>query len=327
MILILSNHGDFSTDIVIDWLRSFKANFLRINSFDFLENTFFYSRSRSKSQIRLGGYELYPEEIGSVWFRKFGFFRYSKQCRSLHKELDSFSIGHISTEFSRILESFEHIFSKSFWLTNPKYVVLNKPVVLTIASELGFLVPDTFIINNKADLEYLISCNNQRYITKSIYDPLSISLKGERYMMYTTEVTRKDLRFLPETFFPSMLQEFIEKEYEIRVFFLSGNCFSMAIMSQSDAQTRLDYRKYNYDNPNRFIPYKLPNEIETKISNLMNILKLNTGSIDFIVDKKGVLYFLEINPTGQFGMVDFSCNYGLHKKVAELLINNDNNII
>lgn len=35
------------------------------------------------------------------------------------------------------------------------------------------------------------------------------------------------------------------------------------------------------------------------------------------------LYFLEINPTGQFGMIDFPCNYGLHKIVAKKLINLD----
>jgi len=47
---------------------------------------------------------------------------------------------------------------------------------------------------------------------------------------------------------------------------------------------------------------------------------LNCASIDLIKSTNGKYYFLEINPVGQFGMVDFPCNYGLHKIVAEELI-------
>ena len=55
----------------------------------------------------------------------------------------------------------------------------------------------------------------------------------------------------------------------------------------------------------------------------MNKLDLISGSLDFILDIEGDFVFLEVNPVGQFGMVDFPCNYGLHRKIAEYLIFKD----
>ncbi|SJL19874.1 hypothetical protein PGIN_3-3_00944 [Porphyromonas gingivalis] len=120
-----------------------------------------------------------------------------------------------------------------------------------------------------------------------------------------------------------MVQKAIPKQFEVRVFFLMGECFSMAIMSQDDENTETDYRKYNFDNPNRFLPFQLPKNIEDKVVDLMAELSLNTGSIDFILTPENEYIFLEVNPTGQFGMVDYSCNYGLHEKVANILIAKD----
>ena len=94
----------------------------------------------------------------------------------------------------------------------------------------------------------------------------------------------------------------------------------MAILSQKDGQTKIDFRKYNNSKPNRVMPYKMPNEIETKIIKLMQILDLNTGSLDFIYSDKNEFVFLEINPIGQYANVSYHGNYYLDKIIAEELI-------
>lgn len=110
----------------------------------------------------------------------------------------------------------------------------------------------------------------------------------------------------------------IEKEFEVRTFYLNGKCWSMAIFSQNDEQTRVDFRKYNRIKPNKNVPYNLPIDVEEKIHQLMQFLDLNSGSIDFI--KKGNQhYFLEINPIGQFTGMSNTCNYSLEQKIAEYL--------
>ena len=137
-----------------------------------------------------------------------------------------------------------------------------------------------------------------------------------------TELLSKNRKkYIPDTFPPSFFQKCIEKEYEIRTFFIENDYYSMAIFSQNDEQTKIDFRNYNESKPNKFIPYILPEDIKSKLIELMKCINLNCGSIDLIVGKDGNYYFLEVNPVGQYDMVSVPCNYNLHKKIAEYLIN------
>jgi len=117
-------------------------------------------------------------------------------------------------------------------------------------------------------------------------------------------------------FFPSYIQEYIEKKYELRIFFIETEFWAMAIFSQNDDQTKTDFRNYNHSKPNRNIPYVLPKELEEKLIRLSKKTGVNCGSIDMIVTKNDEYIFLEINPIGQFGMVSNPCNYYLHERIA-----------
>jgi ATP-GRASP peptide maturase of grasp-with-spasm system len=204
------------------------------------------------------------------------------------------------------------------WLTNPFKINLNKPYVLQTAKNYGLEIPKTYIVNSASDLLKDVSL-----ICKSILDPMIAKYENNDCMMYTSQISDADFQNLPARFLPSYIQEKIEKKYEVRIFYLNGRCYSMSIFSQKDIQTETDFRNYNWEKPNRFVPYQLPKEEGIKIKKLMQHLGLNCGSIDLIKAINDKYYFLEINPTGQFGMVDFPCNYGLHKKVAETLIEMD----
>lgn len=159
--------------------------------------------------------------------------------------------------------------------------------------------------------------------SKSVYNAFSFIQNDIGYTSYTSEINLNFINKLPTNIFPSLVQEKVEKEYEIRVFYFLGKFYSMAILSQNNKQTELDYRKYDLKKPNRFIPYKLSDKLKNKISLFMKKLNLNIGSLDFIKSTNGKIYFLEVNFMGQFGMVDFPCNYGIHKDIAEFLINFD----
>jgi glutathione synthase/RimK-type ligase-like ATP-grasp enzyme len=94
----------------------------------------------------------------------------------------------------------------------------------------------------------------------------------------------------------------------------------MAIFSQLDMQTSIDFRNYNLTKPNRTVPFKLPAHVESKLIQLMSILGQKTGSIDIIVTDEKEFVFLEVNPVGQYGMVSYPCNYELNMKMAEYLV-------
>ena len=147
--------------------------------------------------------------------------------------------------------------------------------------------------------------------------------KVRKWTLYTSEVQEEDFELIDDTIFPSLFQRKIAKEYEIRSFFIDGQFYSMAIFSQKNAQTKVDFREYDHEVPNQTSTYQLPGSVQEKLTRLMEALKLDTGSIDLIRTLDGEYVFLEVNPVGQFDNVSYFCNYNLEKIIAQALINRD----
>jgi len=128
-----------------------------------------------------------------------------------------------------------------------------------------------------------------------------------------------DKKSVSSFFAPSLIQKYIEKEYEIRSFYLRGKFYSMAIFSQQNEITKTDYRKQTAKK-NRRVPYALTKAVEEKLRKLMNMLNIDTGSIDLIKAKNGDMYFLEVNPSGIFNDLSYSCNYYIEQTIANILM-------
>ncbi len=137
---------------------------------------------------------------------------------------------------------------------------------------------------------------------------------------YTKLVNKRFINSLPDIFPTMLFQQYIEKEYEIRIFYLDGKLYPMAIFSQSSDKTKVDFRNYDFNNPNRTVSCKLPKEVEEKLMAFMKDYKFDAASVDMVKCKNtGKHYFLEVNTHGQFGMVSEPCNYYLENKIAETL--------
>lgn len=190
-----------------------------------------------------------------------------------------------------------------------------------IAKRNNLKVPATLVTSLKVDLQEFVR-KHEKVITKPIHNGhLSFNHDNLRYTCKGTQIlTEEFIGGLEERFYPSLFQEYIDKKVEIRVFVLAGKVYPMAIFSQLDPQTQYDFRNYNRQKPNRAVPFTLPAEVVESIVGFMRESDLDTGSIDLILDKKNNYYFLEVNPTGQFGWVSDECNYYLEKKVANYLI-------
>jgi len=51
---------------------------------------------------------------------------------------------------------------------------------------------------------------------------------------------------------------------------------------------------------------------------LVQQLRLKFGALDFLLDKSGVYWFLEINPNGQWGFVEEETGLPISKAMVEL---------
>lgn len=308
MILIISEEFDHSTNQIIEWLIYFNADFIRINANDKIKLRF--SDKRIYFEEKEGRFKFALDEIKTVWYRR-GFLNFDFKFDTLD-EIQKFQ----HTEFIKIKEFIYYKLTKINHINSYYKSDVNRLIVSDIAKEIGLKTPDEFITDNRFDLKKI---KKDGYITKSIAGSLMLDF-GDTYLVgLTTKI--KDLDNVLEDFHPSLVQEYIEKKYELRVFYLKGDFYTMAIFSQKDQQTKVDFRNYNKKNPNRNVSFKLPNSIQEKIKILMTRLGINCGSLDLIVDEKLNFIFLELNPIGQFGMVSIPCNYNLNKIIAKSLIN------
>lgn len=300
MILIISNNGDSTTTKVIKYLSAMGKKFIRVHEDEFFE----IKTDKKRIYLISDRNNFFPDEIASTWYRRGGlkFKRLSYENNAVNHHMDEHQHW-LEDYVIKTLES-----KKSINKQSNNHV--NKLLVLEQAKKIGLNVPEYFLAENTD--EVIIHETITKPITENvILDSVDKNFNG---IIYTSVVQEKE----KEKFFITFFQEKIEKDFEIRSFYLDGKMWSTAIISQNDEQTKTDFRKYNYKNPNRKVSYQLPEDIEEKTHQLMRSLGLSCGSIDFI--KNGdIFYFLEVNPTGQFIGLSDICNYSLEKEIAQYL--------
>lgn len=317
MILIISINYEQSTSEVAEWLLFYNAKFEIVTETNTVKQLS-YKLNEEKNEITIfttSGNTINFNEIGSVWYRR-------------NKFANGNGILNEGDDFKKEVDYFVEI-SKAEWKCTNDCLMLslkdkmiigdhtksapNKIAVLELAKSVGLMIPDSIITSQKKDL-----LNSKwRMINKNISNVAHTAIDNKSYCNRTVEI---DTDALPETFFPSLFQKLIVKKYELRIFFLRGKFYSMAIFSQADNKTAIDFRNYNHAKPNRTVPFELPSEIELKLKKLMSLLEMNTGSIDMMVTPDDEYVFLEVNPDGQFGMVSYPCNYFIEREIATILL-------
>lgn len=325
MILIVSDEIDQTTNSVIDWLIQQNLEYIRINSDCFFHSTFIRLSSKgitisfANEGMRN---EIDVSEVSSFWYRKGDFtYDYSSFLLTSPKGLKKDVYEHLFDEWHTIKNFFfDTLGQKKNILGNYFEGVSNKLSYLKLAMECKLLVPDTYVCNERNQVyELFKQKQNDEFITKSVQDIFNSVYQGYNLYTYTSLISVNDIKDLPNTFFPSLIQQKINKKYELRIFFMNDKFYPMAIFSQQDNKTKIDFRNYNREKPNRTVPYKLPDEIEKKLTKFIHSSQLNTGSIDMIVSPANEYYFLEVNPSGQFGSLSYDCNYYIEKKIANYL--------
>lgn len=323
VIIVVSQHeAEHSTVLVIDWLHFLKADYRKINGINALCDIN-YTISSIGSTVNYQA-DNKKVEADVVWYR-----RWTPQDYFI-ENADITDSATLNIQFRDYYKDENRILAKYFLaelnggylLSDFSRISINKLGVLKYAAGVGLSIPHTLVTASKSALEDFMNTNRD-IIIKNISEVGMFSHKERIFVSYTTGFSRSDLNRVPGIFFPTIFQAKVEKRYELRVFYLDGKCFSMAIFSQENEQTKTDFRIYDFENPNRNVPYDLPVSEEDKIDRLMKKLGLNCGSVDLIRAVTGEYVFLEINPVGQFGMVSEPCNYFLEKKIAEHLIDHD----
>lgn len=312
MILIISQHFEATTDQIIEWLLFKEKKFFRVNENNFVEEIQIKNLEEPVVLHFSCGKVLDFKLIESFFYRR-GDFKYNFRKLNITCEEVNVVVESLRSEWQRVKEYLYTVLERKHFIGNISSNDINKLSVLYEAQRIGLNTPRTFIVSNKQSYE------ENKFpvtITKTIHNVLHF--KHEETLYFNrTEICNSDQ--FTNSFFPSLFQEYVSKKFEIRSFYIGGKFYSMAIFSQQNKRTEVDFRNYDFTDLNNRVPFRLPRDVEDKLHQLMQRFNLNTGSIDLIYTKDNRFVFLEINPAGQFGMVSSPCNYYLEKLLANQL--------
>lgn len=321
-IIILGESCDKSTDLVCLWLMHWNIPFLRLNEENEINPVIGieYEDADTKIFIHKEGIRYNLDGIQKTWFRRGYFlFRRIADIPTLSRETNDSIKEHLSNE-GKTLEHFLYYYlSKGSAINHPEKYNYNKLIALREAQKVGLKIPQTLLSVCPDDIRRFLNKQGS-CISKSIQDLMGIRTNNDyAFTGKTVRVEKNEI--CPKGHWYSLFQKEIKKKYELRIFYFMGKIFTMAIFSQMDKESELDFRNVdvNGNHPNRMVPFTLPNKVARKIHKLMNNLKLESGSIDIIVDNNNDYFFLEVNPVGQFNFVSELCNYHIEKYIANFL--------
>lgn len=305
MILIITHKQDYTVDFVVNKLNSRGLKYKRLNCEELIKKNYQLS-FKDDFVFSFDGIENFH----SVWFRR---------TRLPHIEgLKAEEKQYILNEYDSLLKN---IFSSlnTNWLSEPKYVynAENKVLQLKLAKKVGFNIPKTIITNDKEKIKEFYIENNQDIIIKPLAQT-RVNYRNNAAFIFTN-IVKKELIDSIEQYDinPCIFQENIKKAYEIRVTVIGEKVFASSIYSQSNANTKVDWRKEKLN----FNIEELPKHVINKCLQLLKELNIKFGAIDIIKTPNGDYIFLEINPNGQWAWIEMQTGQKMSDEIIKFLQN------
>lgn len=305
--LVVSSSIDYSTDLVCFEFLELKKSYLRINRDQFGEYEIIYSLQDQEMKISMDGelYTIRNDNLKGIYFRAPVFLRSHKKY-NVHEQL-------YRSQWSSFIRNLM-IFDKAKWINHPvnTYRAENKLFQLQCAQDLGLLIPKT-CVGNILPKNILL---DKKYIVKSL-DTALFYTDSQEYFTYTSVIDGNELVEANIKDAPVIIQEFLEDKKDLRVTVIGNFIFPVSITKNGE-NIYGDWRKNKKDD----LQYKseiLPNEISNKIIKLMNKLGLIFGGID-LAFSNGKYYFIEVNPTGEWGWLSPYSPIPLEKAIVNELV-------
>lgn len=254
------------------------------------------------------------EQVAAVWTR-------SPWPPELPEDLDPAYRKASLEQSAAALDGFLDGLTGAAWVNPPEANrgAGNKLRQHRLARAAGLALPTTLITNDPGEVRTFFDRHDGRVIAKLLL-PLSRSMGRTRDFLATTELSADDLEHLDSLrYAPMIFQERIPKDHELRVMVVDGELFTGAIEVGDTGAQAADWRLAS--------PVEvgwqrgtLPQPTAERLRRLMTSLGLVAGAADFIVPPTGEPVFLEINPLGEWGMLERDLDLPISHALATALL-------
>ncbi|HEX8824273.1 MAG TPA: MvdC family ATP-grasp ribosomal peptide maturase [Archangium sp.] len=316
VVLLLTHSGDYYTiDRVAEEVTRRGLLPVRLDTDDFPGKWGLATAPGDEGWLNTPAGELREREVQAVWLRRLMPPRFDEELEPAYRTS-------CARESLATLEGFlDTLESSGCRFVNPPaadHLAHNKPRQLRLARELGLEVPRTLITNDAARVRAFFQQVEGGAVTKML-TPLSQSMDGSRPFLYTSELRAEDLEDLEGLrYSPMVFQERIPKSHELRVVVVGNHCFVGAIDASRSAAGQVDWRRARPDECS-WQAGALPSGVSTRLVRLVAALGLVYGAVDLIVTPEGRHMFLEVNPGGEWGMLEKELGLPIAEALAEAL--------
>jgi hypothetical protein len=259
-------------------------------------------------RLRTPDAELPMHEVSAVWTR-----RVFSPPRP--EGLSDLEADQCVRESRAALEGFLSALCDADWLDPLPRVrhAENKLVQLREALRAGLQVPRTIVGNDPDEVHRLWDVCRGQVVAKML-TPVAQSMGPPAAAVYTHALSASDLDDLDGlALSPMIFQERVDKIRELRVVYVAGRCFVGALDAISD-----DWRRRTAATP----PWQhdqLPDDVAARLDALMRALGLRFGVTDILRARDGTHAFLEVNPVGEWGMLERDLGLPIADAIAEEL--------
>lgn len=308
MILIITHKEDFTADFVIEKLNNQDILYYRLNCEELDTINYSYGTENGFQFIIDNNHK-----ITSVWFRR-------TKLPELNITDESERL-YVLGEYDALLQNLYAVLKDKVWMSYPNnvYEAENKLYQIKLAKEIGFQIPETLVTNSHTDLREFYVKHKENIIVKPLHQG-RIKYDQKVKTIFTNKIESSLINRMEEfDLTPSIYQEYIEKEYEIRVTVVGDKIFAAKVNSQEIEDTKIDWRKKK----SSFKSYVLPTQISEKCLDLTKRLNLKFGAIDMIRKPNGEYVFLEINPNGQWVWLETEAGLKISDEIINLLVQQD----
>jgi MvdC family ATP-grasp ribosomal peptide maturase len=320
VVLLLTHSGDFYTvDLVAQALVDMGVRPIRFNTDVFPSLIKLSARAGDDRVAQLFTEALEHaavDEVRAVWARKLWPPRMADDLDERYRSM-------CVSEAIAALEGFLDALHNARWINNLDHQrnAENKQRQLRLAARAGLRVPKTLVTNDPAAARQFFAETDQT--VAKLLRPVDVSMDAAAPFVYTSRVREQDLAAV-ETLrhSPMVFQEFIPKAYELRVAYVAGETFTGALDAAGTSRGHTDWRLAAPEEC-RWQMAQLPTEVSSSVNALMSELGLVFGAVDLICTPSGEYVFLEVNPSGEWGMLERDLGLPISEAIAKALIEDE----
>jgi MvdC family ATP-grasp ribosomal peptide maturase len=319
-VLLLTHSADFYTiDLVAEALARRGARPVRLNTDLFPASVKLSARAgdaRASHLITESGAQVSTAEIRAVWARKLW-------PPQMDADLDERFREMCVRESVAALEGFLDALHDARWVNDLRRerAAENKQRQLRLAAEAGLRIPRTLVTNDPEAARQFFAETEGRMVAK-LLRPLTVSMNAAPLFVYTSQVSEADLAGADTLrHSPMVFQDLIPKVRELRIAWVAGEAYAGALDASGTSRGQTDWRQAAPEEC-RWQKAELPAEVASGLQALMSELGLVFGAIDLICTPAGEHVFLEVNPAGEWGMLERDLGLPISDAIARALLIN-----